>query len=221
MQQTIKPYEYLLKQYAQQTHPDQYRQKHFQQWYSDANGCRYAVSQGAWPFFGFIPLLNQQIILCIAISHHKDFFYLKMPAADLQSKVEGQKKLWGIFHQQPWQESLLDMAVVHPLFLQQLPWKLMPGNLEIWDENRTLILVAQLARSSGKLGTDSEIELSGALFEFLDKTIIRFMLPELQVATIGAYRFLWESQDAEDRQIRMHSLEQQHGLIPRFIVDAL
>ncbi|MBU2739875.1 hypothetical protein [Acidithiobacillus concretivorus] len=223
MQQTNQPvpYETLLKEYAQETHMDQYRQKHFQQWCSDANGCSYCVSQGAWPFFGFIPRPNQSVTLCVAVSHHKDFFYLKIPTADLQIKVEGQKKFWGISHQQPWQDSLLDFAVACPLFLQQLPWKLMPGSLELWDEDRTLILVAQLARPLGKLGTDPEMELSGALFDFLDKAIIRFMLHELQIATIGKYRFLWESRDAEECQMRMRSLEQHRGLVPRFLVEAL
>lgn len=220
MQQTIKPYEELLKQYAQQTHLDQYRQKHFHQWCSDADGCSYGVSQGAWPFFGFIPRPNQDT-LCVAVNHKKNFLYLRTPTTDLQRKVEGQNKLWGIPHQQPWQESLLDMTVAHPLFLQQLPWKLMPGNLEICDEDHNLILIAQLARPLGRFGTDPERDLSAVLFRFLDKEILRFLIEEFPVVTLGEYQFLWESRDTEERQIRMRSLERQRGLVPRFLMEAL
>ncbi len=223
MQQTNQPvpYEDLLKEYAQETHLDQYRQKHFQQWNSDADGCSYCISQGAWSFFGFIPRLNQDT-LCIAVNpHRKNFLYLRKLTSELQRQVEGQNKIWGIAHPQAWQDTLLDMAVAHPAFMQQLPWKLVPNSLELWDDEHLTILVAQLARPLGRFGTDPERDLSHVLFRFMDQEILRFLIEEFPVVTLGDYQFLWESQNDAERQMRMRSLEQHRGLVPRFLVEAL
>ena len=217
MQQTIKRYEDLLHSYAQQTDLDEFRRQHFQHWCSNPEACCYCISQSTWAFFGFIPRPHHQI-LCIAVTQKKEFLYLKIETEKLQKRIDGQAHMWNIKHTQPWQNALLDFSIAHPLFLQQFAWKRIPASLDLWDENRIAILVAQLSRPLGRLGSDPETALSTALFSHLDKEILRLMARNFAIATLGEYQFLWESRDTEELRIRMESLQNRRAIVPRFLV---
>ncbi|PKY11026.1 hypothetical protein B1757_06865 [Acidithiobacillus marinus] len=214
---SIHCYEDRLTNYIQQKDLAGFRKQHFQQWSLAENGCAYCVSSGTWPFFGFVPRPDQDMLL-VAVNQKKEFLYYRLNSATLQNQVEGQKRLWDIPHQQLWQATLLDFCQVHPLFLEQLAWKHMPGSLEMWDESRAIILVAQLARPLGPLGADPQMELTQALFQFMEKPIIKFLVNEFPIATLGQYQFLWEAEDPAERQERMQALKRRPGLVPRFLL---
>ena len=218
---SINHYDCLVN-YAQQKNLPVFREEHFQQWSITEEGCCYCVSpEGAWNFFGFVPRPNQKMLL-VAVNKKKEFLYYRLDATALQKKVEGQKQLWNIPHEQSWQASLLDFSQVHPLFLMQLAWKVMPGSLEMWDDDRTIILIAQLARPfSGHIESDPQMDLTGALFNFMEKSILKFLVNELTIATLGEYQFLWEAEDLVDQQERIKSLSRHPGLVPRFILADL
>lgn len=164
--------------------------------------------------------LPEDELLLVAVTDKKEFLYCRLDIHLIQKRMEGQKRLWNIPHDQLWQASLLDFSRIHPLFLAQLPWKVMPGSLELWDEDRAIILIAQLALPLGRLGEDPQMELAGALFDFLEKPIVKFLVNELPVATLGQYQFLWETEDPAERQDRMQTLKRRPGLVPRFLQGA-
>ncbi len=219
--QSINRYEERLTNYIHQKDLATFREQDFQQWSLTEEGCGYCVSHAeTWHFFGFVPRPNQEMLL-VAVTQKQDFLYYRLDAAALQKKVEGQKRLWNVPHQQSWQATLLDFSGVHPLFLAQLAWKVMPGSLEMWDEDRAIILVAQLARPLGPLGTDPQMDLTHALFQFLEKPIIKFLVNAFPTATLGQYRFLSEAEDPVDQQERMQALQRRPGLVPRFLLADL
>lgn len=219
--QPINRYEDRLTNYIHHKDLATFREQYFQQWSFTEEGCCYCISHvGTWHFFGFVPRPNQEMLL-VAVNQKLDFLYYRLDAASLQKKVEGQKRLWNVPHQHSWQATLLDFCQVHPLFLEQLAWKHMPGSLEMWDEDRTIILVAQLARPLGPLGTDPQMDLTHALFQFMEKPIIKFLINAFPVATLGQYRFLSEVEDPAERQDRMQALQRCPSLVPRFLLADL
>lgn len=219
--QSVNRYEDRLTNYIQQKDLAAFRDQCFQPWFLAENGCGYCVSPaGTWNFFGFVPRPKQEMLL-VAVNQKKDFLYYRLDAAALQNKVEGQQRLWDIPHEQPWPASLLDFSRVHPLFLEQLAWKRMPGSLELWDEARAIILIAQLARPLGPLGTDPQMDLTNALFRFLEKPILKFLVNEFPIATLGQYRFLWEAEDPADQQERMRAMIRKPRLVPRLLLNDL
>lgn len=165
--------------------------------------------------------LPEKEILLVAVTQKKEFLYCRLDTTALQNKVEGQKRLWDIPHPQSWQASLLDFCQAHPLFPAQLPWKVIPGSLEMWDQNRAIILIAQLARPLGRLSEAPQMGLAGALFDFLEKPLIKFLVKEFPVATLGQYQFLWEAENPTDQQERMQALKHRPGLVPRFLLADL
>lgn len=218
--QPITRYENLLVSYAQQKDLTAFRDQHFQQWSLSENGCCYCVSPGAWHFFGWVPRPNKDLLL-VAVNKKKEFLYCRLDTHTIQNRADGQKRLWDIPHEQSWQASLLDFSWAHPLFLEQFSWKVMPGCLELWDEDRAIILVAQLARPLASLRDDPQMDLTGALFDFMEKSILKFLVREFPIATLGQYRFLWQAEDPADLQERMQSMMRLPGLVPRFLLADL
>lgn len=162
--------------------------------------------------------LPENEILLVAVTQKKEFLYCRLDTHTIQHRVEGQKRLWQIPHTQPWQAHLLDFSRTHPLFVAQLSWKVMPGSLEFWDEERAIILVAQLARPLGRLSEDPQMDLAGALFDFLEKPLLKFLVNEFSIATLGEYQFLWEAENPTDQQERMQALKRRPSLVPRFLL---
>lgn len=219
--QPITRYEDLLENYSQQKDPGSFREQHFQQWSITKEGCCYCVSRtGNWNFFGFV-LSSDQQVLCIAVNDKKEFLYCRLKAETLQNRVERQIHIWKIPHNQSWQNSLLDLVVAHPLFLEQFAWRMIPGGLELWDENQILILVAQLALPLEFPEPDPELDLSCALFNFMEESILDFLEQAFPVAQLGEYRFLWEASTLEERGRRMQLLLSRRFIVPRFLLEDL
>ncbi|EGQ63445.1 hypothetical protein GGI1_19459 [Acidithiobacillus sp. GGI-221] len=85
-----------------------------------------------------------------------------------------------------------------------LPYQHIPADLMLWDKDGACILVAQLA--SPLQENDPEVNLTTALYRWMDSEILIFLSDSIQCPTLGQYCFLKSADNPEIRAQRMHEI---------------
>ena len=121
-----------------------FRQRHFYQWvYTDRFG--YCMSHEGWPFFGF--LRQQSEIVCLACTDDGAFYASRMVIASIEQALTRRLPEKAINDGEHMLMSLLDLAV-NPDFFLSLPHKPVCPGLQLWEDDHTIIFVAQFASRS-------------------------------------------------------------------------
>ena len=178
-----------------------FRQRHFYQWvYTDRFG--YCMSHEGWPFFGF--LRQQSEIVCLACTDNGIFYESRMKIASLEQALARRLPQKALNDAEPVLMSLLDLAV-NPDFFLSLPHKPVCPGLQLWEDDYTIILVAQLA--SPMTHMDAVQDLTEALFHWMDSELLLFLRDHIGRPTLGQYAYLQAAQTPETRAQRMRAME--------------
>jgi hypothetical protein len=178
-----------------------FRQRHFYQWvFTDHFG--YCMSHEGWPFFGF--LRQKSEIVCLACTDEGDFYESRMEVTVLEELLALETSRKASNDDETFIMSLLDLAV-HPDFFLSLPHKPVNPGFELWEDDYTIILVAQLA--SPITNMDAVQDLTEALFHWMDSELLLFLRGCLGRPTIGHYAYLQAAQTPETRAQRMRIME--------------
>ena len=185
---------------------DTFRQRNFYQWVF-TGPLGYCQSHSGWSFFGF--LQREADILCIAATDGGDFYTSRIPRLSLEQALSRRMQTTNLHTSEPLLMSLLDLAAVDPTFLFTLPYRRIPSGLTLWEEDYTVMLRAQLASPTRK--DDSELDLSVALFGWMDSEILIFLRESIRCPTLGEYSYLQAATDPEMRAQRMSTLVRNAG----------
>ena len=79
-----------------------------------------------------------------------------------------------------------------------------PG-LQLWEDDYTIILVAQLA--SPITNMNAVQDLTEALFHWMDSELLLFLRDHIDRPTLGQYAYLQAAQTPETRAQRMRAME--------------
>ena len=178
-----------------------FRQRHFYQWvYTDRFG--YCMSHEGWPFCGF--LRQQSEIVCLACTNDGAIYESRMKIASLEQALACRLPPKALNDGEPVLMSLLDLAV-NPDFLLSLPHKPVDPGLLLWEDDYTIILVAQLASPITQM--DAVQDLTEALFHWMDSELLLFLRDHIGRPTLGQYAYLQAAQTPETRAQRMRAME--------------
>jgi len=178
-----------------------FRQRHFYQWvFTDRFG--YCMSHEGWPFFGF--LRQQSEIVCMACTDAGVFYESRMKIASLEQALARRLPQKALNDGEPVLMSLLDLAV-NPDFFLSLPHKPVCPGLQLWEDDYTIILVAQLA--SPMTNMNAVQDLTEALFHWMDSELLLFLRDHIGRPTLGQYAYLQAAQTPAIRAQRMRAME--------------
>ena len=178
-----------------------FRQRHFYQWvFTDRFG--YCMSHEGWSFFGF--LRQQSEIICLACTDDGAFYASRMEIASIEQALTRRLPEKAINDGEPVLMSLLDLAV-NPDFFLSLPYKPVYPGLQLWEDDCTIILVAQLASPITQM--DAVQDLTEALFHWMDSELLLFLRDHIGRPTLGQYAYLQGALTPETRAQRMRAVE--------------
>ena len=178
-----------------------FRQRHFYQWvFTDRFG--YCMSHEGWSFFGF--LRQQSEIICLACTDDGAFYASRMEIASIEQALTRRLPEKAINDGEPVLMSLLDLAV-NPDFFLSLPYKPVYPGLQLWEDDCTIILVAQLASPITQM--DAVQDLTEALFNWMDSELLLFLRDHIGRPTLGQYAYLQAAQTPGTRAHRMRVIE--------------
>ena len=178
-----------------------FRQRHFYQWvFTDSFG--YCMSHRGWPFFGF--LRQQSEIICLACTDGGVFYESRMEIATIEQALTRRLPSKALNDGEHVLMSLLDLAV-NPDFFLSLPHKPVYSGLQLWEDDYTIILVAQLASPITQM--DAVQDLTEALFHWMDSELLLFLRDHIGRPTLGQYAYLQAAQTPETRAHRMRVME--------------
>ena len=178
-----------------------FRQRQFYQWvFTDRFG--YCMSHEGWPFFGF--LRQQSEIICLACTNDGAFYESRMKIASIEQALTRRLPSKALNDCEHVLMSLLDLAV-NPDFFLSLPHKSVDPGLLLWEDDYTIILVAQLASPITQM--DAVQDLTEALFHWMDSELLLFLRDHIGRPTLGQYAYLQAAQTPETRAHRMRIME--------------
>ncbi|MHB1494847.1 MAG: hypothetical protein ACYCR3_00465 [Acidithiobacillus sp.] len=178
-----------------------FRQRQFYQWvFTDRFG--YCMSHEGWPFVGF--LRQKSEIICLACTDAGVFYESRMEIASLEQALTRRLPQKALNDGEHVLMSLLDLAV-NPDFFRSLPHKPVDPGLQLWEDDYTIILVAQLASPITQM--DAVQDLTEALFNWMDSELLLFLRDHIGRPTLGQYAYLQAAQTPGTRAHRMRVIE--------------
>ena len=178
-----------------------FRQRHFYQWvFTDRFG--YCMSHEGWPFFGFLG--QQSEIICLACTNDGAIYESRMGIASLEQALTRRLPPKALNDGEHVLMSLLDLTV-NPDFFLSLPHKPVCPGLQLWEDDYTIILVAQLVSPITHM--DAVQDLTEALFHWMDSELLLFLRDHIGRPTLGQYTYLQAAQTPAIRAQRMRAME--------------
>ncbi|WP_437560299.1 hypothetical protein [Acidithiobacillus sulfuriphilus] len=160
------------------------------------------MSHEGWPFFGF--LRQQSEVVCIACTDDGAFYESRMKIASIEQALTRRLPSKALNDGEHVLMSLLDLAV-NPDFFLSLPHKPVDPGLQLWEDDYTIILVAQLASPITQM--DAVQDLTEALFHWMDSELLLFLRDHIGRPTLGQYAYLQAAQTPGTRAQRMRAVE--------------
>ena len=202
-------------------HPDQdpaaFRSREFREWVCTGRYGHCQPLHGPYGFLGFAQRSRQKMLV-FSITRDQNFQYgIFQEGTLLREMDQFRKRPSGGDGQEPWPGRLLDLAAADPAFFSWVHMQPVPDCLKLWEEDGTVILLAQLAtplfEEEGE--EDPELDLSDAVFGSMDQEILRFIGKNLPEPDLGEYRYLRRAGSPEVLRERMDALARSRAILHR------
>ena len=168
---------------------------------------------GPYGFLGFAQRSRQKMLV-FSITRDQNFQYGIFQEGTLRQEIDQFRK-WPDDGQEPWPGRLLDLAAADPAFFSWIHMQPIPDCLKLWEEDGTVIFLAQLATPLFEEEEDPELDLSDAVFGSMDQEILRFIEQNLPEPDLGEYRYLRRAGSPEVLRERMEALAQNRAILHR------